>query len=606
MRARRYCTMLVVAGLLFSASALSQTSNQGAIVGTITDPSGAVSPGAEITLQNVATGTARQTVSNNVGDYRVDFLIPGIYRVTARLAGFKTRVVDDVVVAVGEVRRVDLQLQVGEPTESVVVSASAASLNTENSSLGEVIDSAQIHDLPLNGREFLALAQLTPGAESGSIRRGTVYSRGYAIGVNGARTSYNNYQMDGAEITTTNNELGSSPALEAIKEFRIQTNMYGAQYGRAGGAIISVVTNAGANNVHGSLYEYHRNKVLDALPWGYRGARSGLAQYLFNQFGASAGGPVVKNKTFFFATTEFYRQKKPGRLNIGFSPNDAERAGDLSHTINPYSRTPVVLNDPNTNTTIPDGKVPSSLISAIGRKITDDLYPKPNYDGDPFLNLRMFLGGVFNQNKYLARVDHNISRKDVIFGTFDFNDYDNIDRGWTPYSDSQSFQHARTASATHTHTFAPNLVNDLKFSYLSYNNFSGPTLADKNYGKEFGISDKLSKANGFPGILLYGPGFMNIGGNGASQIQNHVYYLKNNFGWIKGKHTLLFGGDWRKQAHNYKSIAGYARYYFGLTEGIQAQALKDIYLISGSTFGWMNASRSTTPSARSISSVSQP
>ncbi|MFB3904603.1 MAG: carboxypeptidase regulatory-like domain-containing protein [Acidobacteriota bacterium] len=579
----RYLGTLVGVLLAVCLVCWAQTSNQGAIVGKVTDPSGAATPGVEVTARNVATGVERQTITNDVGDFRIDFLIPGIYQVTGILPGFKKSTVDGVPISVGDQRRVDLRLEIGETSQEVLVTAQATALNTEAPDLSEVIDTEKIQNLPLNGREFLSLAELTPGAESGSIRRGVVYSRGFAIGVNGARASYNNYQMDGADITTTNNELASSPALEAIQEFRIQTNMYSAQYGRAGGAVINVVTKSGGNQYHGSLFEYHRNKALDAMPWRYSGERSKLAQYLYNQFGGSVGGPIIRNKTFFFGTVELFRQKRPGSLSVGFSPNAKERAGDVSESINPYSRQPVQLVNPWTKEVIPDGKLPANLISPVGRKIVDELYPEPNYD-DPFLNLRKFLGGTFNQDKYLVRVDHSLSAKDSLFGTFDFNDYDTESQGWNKWNDTSSVQHARTASGTYTHTFSPTVVNDLKLTYLHYNSISGPSAADLNYGKEFGISDRLHKANGFPGILLYGPSYMNIGGNSISHVNNETWYLKDNLGWVRGKHTLMFGGDWRRQEHNYKSFAGYARYYFGLTEGHTAQSLKNIYLITGSTF----------------------
>ncbi|HXK62411.1 MAG TPA: TonB-dependent receptor, partial [Acidobacteriota bacterium] len=508
----------------------------------------------------------------------------GTYQVTAVLPGFKKCVVDQIALSVGDVRRVDLKLEIGETSEEVMVTAQAAALNTENASVAEVIDSEKIQNLPLNGREFLGLAELTAGAESGSIRRGTVSSRGYAIGVNGARTTYNNYQIDGADANTSDNELASSPALEAVKEFRIQTNMYSAQYGRAGGAVISLVTKSGGNDFHGSLYEYHRNKALDALPWAYTGERSDLANYLYNQFGGSLGGPIIKNKTFFFGTVELFRQKRPGSLRSGFAPNERERAGDLSQTINPYSRQPVQLYHPYTKELIPDAKLPQNLINPVGRRIMDELWPMPNYDGDPFLNLRKFLGGTFDQNKYLVRVDHALSARDSLFGTFDFNDYDTVSEGWNKYNDTISYQHARTASITETHTFSPTLVNDLKATFLFYDYRTGPLLADKNYGQEFGIHDRIHKAKGFPAIYLYGAGSIQIGGEATSQTQNKTLLLKDNLAWTVGKHTLFIGGDWRRQTHDYKSMAGYARYYVGNTEGSLSSSLRDIYLITGSTF----------------------
>ncbi|MFN0172822.1 MAG: carboxypeptidase regulatory-like domain-containing protein [Bryobacteraceae bacterium] len=576
---------LAALALLFAALLPGQTSNQGALVGTVTDQTGSVIAGVDLSLRNTATGVIRTTKSNEVGDYRFDFVLPGEYELTAAAGSFKKLTNDSISVRVGEIRRLDLRLEVGATTESVTVTADIGSLNTETASLGEVVDSKKIQDLPLNGREFLALAALVPGAESGSVKRGTVYSRGYAIGINGGRATYNGYFIDGADANTSNGTLASSPTLEAIREFRIETNMYSAQYGRSGSAVINVVTKGGTNEIHGSLFEFHRNKALDALPWNYQGTRKAFANYLFNQFGGSAGGPVIKNKTFVFGAVEYFRQLPPGTLSIGFSPTDKERAGDYSESINPYSQRPVVLRNPFTNEIFPDSKLPASLVHPIGRRLMDEVWPKANYSGDRFLNLRSFFGGKNKQNKYLFRGDHHLSSKDIIYGTFDWNNYDNDTLSWNQFANSTYYQRAKTVSGTYTRTFSPTLLNDLKLSYLMYDDRTGPTLADKNYGGEFGIASTIHRANGFPQLYLYGPTFMAAGGTGVYQFQNHTTYLRDVANWIKGKHTFSFGGDWRRQNHDHKSIAGWGGAYFGFLDGQPGRETQ--YWNSGSTFSAM-------------------
>ena len=265
----------------------AQNSNQGTLLGTAYDPAGATVPGASVVLRNIDTGISRSRIAA-AGDYRLDALTPGNYELTAEAAGFKKTVVSPLKVEVGQVQRLDIHFEIGQVSEAVTVSASTTPVNTENATLGEVIENTVVQQLPLNGREFLELGALLPGAESGNVKRGIIDSKGVTVGFGGARSQYNSYYVDGADSTDANaNQLISSPSVDSIKEFRIETNMYAAQYGRSGGAVVSVVTKSGTNSIHGTLYEYHRNRALDAMPHFYTGTRAASPRYLFNQFGAT-------------------------------------------------------------------------------------------------------------------------------------------------------------------------------------------------------------------------------------------------------------------------------------------------------------------------------
>ncbi len=577
-----------------------QSSTQGALIGTITDQNGGVIAGASIVVRNVDTNITRQAASDDRGNYRIEFLLPGRYQITAERTGFKKTEVLDVNVDVSQLQRVDLQMAVGDVSEQVTVPSSEAAspINTESSTLGQVIDNKQIQNLPLNGREFLQLASLVPGAESGSPKRGAVYSKGFSIGFNGARAAYNSYHIDGAESTDPlYNQLVSSPALDAIREFRVETNMYSAQYGRSGGAVINIVTNSGTNNFHGSLYEYHRNKRLDAAPFFDLRPYAQRSPYLFNQFGGSLGGPItlprfgeggpslksLKNKTFFFLSIEAFREKKPGDLMVTFAPTAKERIGDVSETINPYTGQPVVLRNPYTGQIIPGNKLPPELINPAGRRLMD-LWPSPNYSGDPFLNLRMFRSGTFRQNKWLVRVDHNFSAKDVINGTFDFNDYDNTSVWHTIYGDKNNLDHNRTWSGTYTHTFNTNLVNDLKLSYTRFFSGNAFNLRDKAYGPAFGLYPGTNQNLGSPRLLMYTIGYQrfDIGNDGDYVHQNHSTYVKDNLVWVKGKHTFLMGGDFLRQNFNWQYDSGQSQLYFGLLDGYPGY--ESYYGTTGSVF----------------------
>lgn len=590
---------LLAVSLLLGELCWAQSTNQGAIVGTITDTDGRVVPGVKITVTKVDTGATRNTATTERGDYRIDFLPPGNYTLTAEHTGFKKADVTDITVQVGQVKRIDVTLSIGQVTEEVTVSSEAAPVNTETAAIGEVIDNKIIQNLPLNGREFIQLAALVPGAESGNPKRGAVYSKGYSVGFNGARAQYNAYNIDGADSTDANrNQLISSPALDAIKEFRVETNMYSAQYGRSGGAIINVVTNSGTNDFHGSLYEYHRNKRLDAAPVFDQRPYDQRSPYLFNQFGGSIGGPVVipmfgeggpalkflRNKTFFFFSAEAFRQKKPGRMIVSFAPTDKERVGDLSETINPYTGKPVVLRNPFTGELIPGNKVPENLINPVGKRLMD-LWPKPNYSGDPFLNLRIFRSGTFEQDKWLLRLDHNFSEKDILSGTFNYGNYDSVEVSHTPYGDTDDLEHDRTLGLTYTHVFTPKLVNDLKFSHTWYKAGNDFVLRDKNYGKEWGIYTE-STSKGSPRILMYTQGFQrfDIGNAGANIRDNRNLYIKDTLVWLKNNHTISMGGDFKRQAYDwlYESTGAGGAFYFGLLEG--APNLDRFFLATGSVF----------------------
>ena len=516
-----------------------------------------------------------------------NFLIPGQYMLKAELTGFKKIEMPDLTVRVSEALRVDFAMVIGTLSEAVTVTEGAALINTDTAALGHVVDNAKIQNLPLNGREFIALAALVPGAESGNPKRGTVYSKGYAVGFNGARSMYNSYYIDGADSTNANyHQLISSPSLDSVKEFRVETNMYSAQYGRSGGAVINIVTNSGTNAFHGSLYEYHRNKVLDARPVFDTRPRENQPGYLFNQFGGSVGGPIFKNRTFFFASTEFYRQKKPGGLMVTFAPTAKERVGDLSETINPLSLQPVVLTNPFTGQVIPDSRVPASLISPVGKQLMD-LWPEPNYSGDPFLNLRMFRGASFNQNKFLVRGDHHFTPKDTLSGTFNFGDYDNGGVWHTIYGDTNAPEHDRTMVLTYTKILTPKLVNDLKFSHVWFLHGSDFLLKDKNYSKEWGIYTE-SESLGSPRLLFYTVGFQrfDIGNGGALLFDNKDIYLKDNLVWTLNTHTISLGGDFKRQRYNwlYESTGAGGGYYFGLYEGSPTQSLYNQYNATGSVF----------------------
>jgi hypothetical protein len=573
--------------LLLVCFAWSQTQNQGALVGTVTDSSGAVVAGAKVTVTNVATSIASTIATDDQGAYRLSFLAPGNYVISVGAPGFRKVALQSVVVAVGTVTRTDIKLQVGSANDEVTVTANPDVVSTENAERGDVLASEQIQHLPLNGREFLQLAALEPGAVSGNPKRGVHASKnGVDVSFNGSRGTTNSYYINGAASNDPlYNTLASSPALDAVAEFRVLTNMYSAQYGRAGGAVVTVLTKSGSNQFHGTAYEYHRNKALDALPYFYTGDRSKFANYLFNQYGGTIGGPVIKKKTFFFFSAEAFHQVKPGQLIVSFAPTAAERNGDVSNTINPFSLKPVVLTNPYTQQPIPGNVLPDSLKSDVG-KFLMSLWPQPNYNGDPFLNRHDFRGGLYTQRKYTVRIDHHFSERDMITGTWDRNNYDNVSPGFNQYADKKQVDHTTTWAGTWTHTFTPRLVNDVKFATSSLQSGGQFVLTDNggNFCAKWGFDKALNTVPGTCRILFYTIGYQryDIGNDGDYKHHNDSIYLKNNVVWVKGRHTLSFGGEWTRDTYNWQYDSGSTAYYFGVYEGLPGY--DQYYNITGSTF----------------------
>ncbi|MDQ3667921.1 MAG: TonB-dependent receptor [Acidobacteriota bacterium] len=564
-----------------------QTSNQGSIVGTVRDQNDNVVPAVTITVVNLETSISRTTTADDRGNYRVDFVPPGNYRIEAEVSGFKRAQIPEVIVHVSEVLRADFQMFVGEVKEEVTVSSdSAAPINTENPTLGEVINERTIQNMPLNGREFLELAALVPGAESGNQKAGVFPTKGVAVGFNGARTGYNAFYVDGADSTDSYfNQLISSPALDAIKEFRVETSLYSARYGRAGGGIINVVTKSGTNQFHGTIYEFHRNKALDARPYFQIGSKDSTPPYLFNQFGGTIGGPIIKKKTFFFFSTEFFRQTKPGQFIEGFAPTAKERAGDFSQTMNPYTGQPVVIVNPYTQAVIPSKILPPELINPVGRKLMD-LIPEPNYN-DPIFNLRVFRSGIYNQDKYLIKIDHNFNDGSTLNGSYNYGKYDNTTPGLTAFADQNNYDYGKTLAVGYTRALTNNFVSDTKFNYSLSQNGTKQALADQNYAKEYGFWTGSFKPElvGFPRVQLYtlANRFIQIGGAGPNLRDNRTFYLREDLVWVKGTHTFQFGADYKHQNYGWLyDIHNLGAYYFGIFDGQAGQ--NNNYRVAGHTF----------------------
>ena len=402
------------------------------LVGRIADPSGAAVPGVDVKIENTDTGFTRQTTTAENGAYAFPLLPPGNYKLTTGKDGFRPQSRTGINLAVDQVARLDLELEIGAMTQEVSVTATAPLLEQETSALGQVIDNRKIQNIPLNGRSAFRLVTLTPGimtspsssGQFGDIPVNTNFDGNFSI--NGGRQMSNEVQIDGVPSTTGQfNTITTIPSIEATQEFKVQSNNLNAEWGRFSGGVVNVSTRSGTNQIHGSLYEYLRNNVFDANEFFNKTAGRGIPAFHMNQFGGAAGGPIRKNRTFFFADYQGTRWRRGDSLRVSV-PTALQRQGDFSQTRAQNGQS-VTIYDPqssSTNRTPFAGNVlPASRIDPIARKLLD-YYPAANATGDPntlFNNYANNAGRAIDGDQVSGRVDHNVTNAWRAFGRFATN-----------------------------------------------------------------------------------------------------------------------------------------------------------------------------------------
>ncbi|MEP6703573.1 MAG: carboxypeptidase regulatory-like domain-containing protein [Acidobacteriota bacterium] len=507
----------------------------GGISGRVTDSTGAVIPGAKVEIRNIGTGAVTQLVSNDDGIYRAANLLPGGYEVKASAPNFESFLQKGIVLTVGADLSIDLKMSAGGVAASVTVSEEIPQVDTTTPTISSVVSERTIVELPLNGRDWTSLATLQPGissirtqyASGGTASRG---NRGYGdeLTITGHRPQENNYRIDGVSINDyTNGAPGSAGGVnlgaDAVKEFSVLASNYTAEYGRTSGGVINAITRSGTNALHGSAYEFFRNDALDARNFFDR-SKPALRR---NQFGGSLGGPIIKNRTFFFADYEGIRRTQgvPSVVNV---PSAAARAGNLC-TI-PTGVTPNC-----TPTTV----VVNPLIVPFFR-----LYPLPNSgligNGDTGIYATS-LGQTFNEDFFTTRVDHRFSETDNLSGTFLY------DNGSLTIPDAlnnavfPNFTRRRMVAVEETHIFSQNLVNSVRFGFSRSAgdvNVAGgalnPAAADLTLGT----------APGRAAAIITIPGINDAVGVAGNSSFNHLqnsYQLYDDAFLTVGNHSLKFG-----------------------------------------------------------------
>jgi Carboxypeptidase regulatory-like domain/TonB dependent receptor len=575
----------------------------GSIVGTVRDQTGAIVAGAKVTVSDSERGIRLETTTNDSGEYVVSPLRVGRYTVTAEHPGFKKAITPPVDLDVQQRIALNIALQVGQISESIEVTAATPLLETETSELGQVVDNKRMANLPLNGRNFAQLALLTAGtapSEPGARDEG-----GFGFSANGARSLQNNFLLDGVDNNSNLPDLLNEtnyviqPSVEAIEEFKVQTNAYSAEFGRGNGAIINATIKSGTNQFHGSAYEFLRNEKLDAKNF-FDDPNSPIAPYKQNQFGFTIGGPIVRNRTFFFADYEGLRIRQAQTLT-SFVPTAAQQLGNFSDQLDLTSPQQALAADqvtmipaldcaghqtyageifnarqtqnsglyasglcgvpfgPYDGAGNPTNIIPQGQLDPLSLAIAK-LYPSPNVNGNGF----NFLSNPVRsetRNNFDVRIDQKYTEKDYAFFRFSYEDqpslipgpFDNTGGDGGGFFSGVEDNAYRSFATSWTHLFRSNLTNELRLGYNRVNSQRQQLNADKT------SEALLNFPGGFPGIP-------NVPGNGglpqltfndinqigsptflpSHEVQN-TYGVSENLTWVHGNHSFKFGTDIRSE-----------------------------------------------------------
>src|SRR5215472_6528400 len=607
------CACLVLAlGLCFASTAWGQAT--GSFSGTVQDKSGSPVAGASVTATNQGTGVSREAKTDETGHYLIPLLPAAIYTVRAAFSGFQTIETKDLRLQIDEARELNFTLAPSTVTAQVEVTASAVAVETANPSLGQVITAQEVQQLPLNGRDFVQLATLTPGTvqetNTNSFFNGApsseVSARGtYSLSVGGSRANSTDWLLDGND----NNELtaggiGIFSSIDDIQEFKVLTYNYSAEYGTRAGPTVLVTTKSGTNDFHGSLFEFFRNTALDAKSFFATKAE----KFNLNQFGGSIGGPIRKNKTFFFIDGEQKDQLR-GVTFTGLVPTDAMKAGDFSKDPFGASLTPgTVIANPNVggapfqcnasgnpmplngatasnpagngsqNAGTPCDKIPAGLINPLATKLMA-FYPEPNAN-NPAANANFISEPVHSlyETKFDIRLDHTFSSSDTAFGRFSYDQatsYIPGGGGVGNFTESGFFasnqgiiNHARNIALSETHVFSPTTVNQITGGYNRIFDY----ITSQGTGTCEATKLGIPNSNLDPGCISSGKcnpsgvscgltisevlgNYFSIGDRGFSPFQGgtNVFSINDSLDMIRGKHDIKVGVGIRANQMNVKT-----------------------------------------------------
>ena len=542
----RSCKPLLFVAVLSCLVSSAFAQGTSAIVGTATDQSSAVLGGVDIVVTDTATGYQRSVQTGGDGGYVVENLKPGVYEVAASKSGFTGKKTTGVVLQVSQRARIDVTLQVGTVSQQVEVQGTVPTLETETSSVGKVIDTQDVTNLPLNGRQFLQLATLIPGVHR-TYNPPYLETTGGSVSENGMSNESNNTMVDGI----MNQETGAgrmtfSPSIDMIQEFKMQTNTYDSEYGRTGGAQIEIITKRGGNSYHGSAYEFIRNNVLDARPYFQAGS---LPAFRRNQFGGTFGGHIPRSKKdFFFFSYEGLRLRQ-GLTAVLSLPPAAIRGGDFSGTgttiYDPQTLDPNTgLRQPFPNDVIPAGRLNPTTLYFMNRFL-----PAPPAGSGVSNNYVSNPKQINSTNQYSIRYDRDFSDKDSITFRYTRNKtFLLLPRGdsgvATPLPGLGELinLYGNNHQGKWNHLFSNTTMNTLTVGFSQYNQQRHPETTNHNIIPDSGLQGVNDVQAGIPAFNI--AGFSSLNDNYVSPISQPFdnYVLNDTFAKVWGKHSLRFGG----------------------------------------------------------------
>jgi hypothetical protein len=520
--------------------------NEASIGGTVQDGSGAAIAGATVTLTSHEQGTVRKVTSNDSGDYQFSFLPSGAYDVHIAGAGFKDLAVNDVVIAVAQVIRRNFSLEVGSASESVMVSGDDNLVDANDPTLNTVIDNKTVVEMPLNGRLFYNLAALTPGVMP-SPSSSTNSTRG-GFNITGSCDVCNKYSLNGF----FNNDMAIGtpsvrPSVDAIQEFNILTGVYGAQYGYNSGGQILTITRSGTNTFHGSGFGFFRDSALDAKNYFTTGNQPSFHR---NQWGATIGGPIQKDKTFFFFSYEGLSLTQ-AVIQLQSYPTPAMHTGDFSLIASQ-------LHDPYTNAAYPGNKI-AAAPSPAGKALLD-LYPTTGVSGTKLVNNYTFQQiRPENYTAFNVKIDHTFSDRDSGFFVFSFYHDKSTETGATlaagciayyvPVFTCTGNHNDQLYGVSETHTFTPNLINEGRVGVLWSATDNGIDTSKTDFWGPYGVvplvlplaSQTRVGTKGYPNTTL--TGYTTFGSGNSSYYRIPMWDWYDALSSTKGKHTIKFGGE---------------------------------------------------------------
>jgi len=530
--------------------------------GLVLDPSGAAIPTASVELRNTATGQARVARTNDYGFYSFPLVPVGTYNLEVSKAGFAAKTLRGLTLQVGQTARVDVVLELPREQTAVHVDAQPPLLETASPAIGDEIDNQRVSLLPLNGRQFSQLALLAAGAvppyPNSAVQQFNTAAQGIGFSVNGQRAERNNFSLDGITLMEPfAYSLTVNPSVDAIREFRVVESSYSTEQGLTSGAQVNIASRSGSNRFSGTAYEFLRNSALDARNF-FDDPRRPIPPFRQNQFGGSLGGPVQRDRTFFFANYEGFRVRQ-SVTNTTLLPSEALRRGDFSG-LNPVTGLPFpTIINPETNQPFADNLIPAAKIDRLSRAILDrlPLPNQPNAASGENNHINVGLRRVAS-DQFLLRLDHQLTAQHQFFGRFLlFNSaqlFPFVPNGFAqnppaaPGFGTNKGDRGRNLALGVTSVFRPTLINDFRFGYVY---FLG-TKAAENIQSGFLESLEMERApgatnRGIPAINV--PGYADMGDSDIFQPfvrKNHTFQFTDNLVWVKGRHTWKFGADFRR------------------------------------------------------------